>query len=108
MALKAHTFLLMVLVPLGGACVKQVPSPERADEEWLSRYSAQLESIGSRLASATACQDVCGLSKEGCEVSRNLCELATRRTGREDFQQTCVGSQGRCAQFNDRCSGCQG
>ena len=98
--------LLLLALPLLG-CPKRAPDPERGDDILMDQYAARLEEVESRARLAQGCPRICHVARDGCELTRNICDVSARHVDRADMQRRCSGAQERCAHFNDTCAGCQ-
>jgi hypothetical protein len=90
-------------------CPKNVPeNVAGTEDEQMDRYSAQLEEIRTRSAQDMKCDDWCRDKGRVCDISKSVCDVASKRSDRNDFQSKCVAAQEDCARFNDSCSSCKG
>ena len=89
-------------------CPKNVPeNVAGSEDEQMDRYSAQLEEQRTRSAQDMKCDDWCGEKDKVCKISRSVCDIAAKKSERNDFQSKCIAAQEDCAKYTDNCSTCR-
>jgi hypothetical protein len=61
-----------------------------------------------KLDAATRCIQVCELSEITCELGVQICELAQRHAGNEDYEQACARATDDCDAAQEACDVCAG
>jgi hypothetical protein len=78
------------------------PPPEEAKATPLSPNEQP------QLDAATRCAQVCSLSDITCELGVQICELAQRHTGNEEYERACVRATEDCDAAQEACDACTG
>ncbi|MBL8957977.1 MAG: hypothetical protein JNK82_44800 [Myxococcaceae bacterium] len=73
----------------------------------MDQYSAKLEELRARASQDMKCDDWCSMKSDACGTSGKVCDIASKKAERNDFQTKCVTSQEDCARFTDSCSSCK-
>lgn len=102
-----HTALVLSLALFSLGCPKNVDNTNVAgtDDEQMDMYVSQLEELRTR--QDLKCEDWCGLKGKVEGISTKVCEIANRKTDRDDFQKRCVQSQEDVARYAEGCSSCK-
>ena len=96
---------VLLTLPLLGCTKKVETKVSGTADEQMEQYGAELEELRSKAQAAEWMgPDICGQAGRVCEISSEMCSLATSAPDRDDFQQRCGSSQESCAQFNDSCA----
>jgi hypothetical protein len=78
------------------------PPPEQAKSTPLSPTDQP------QLDAATRCIQVCELSEITCELGVQICELAQRHAGDQDYEQACARATEDCDAAQEACDVCAG
>jgi hypothetical protein len=78
------------------------PPPEQAKATPLSPTEQP------QLDAATRCIQVCELSEISCELGVQICELAQRHAGDQDYEQACARATEDCDAAQEACDVCAG
>jgi hypothetical protein len=78
------------------------PPPEEAKATPLSPTEQP------KLDAATRCIQVCELSEITCELGVQICELAQRHAGDDDYEQACARATDDCDAAQEACDVCAG